>query len=244
MIWDFLAMSAAVCGAGVLRGLTGFGFALAAVPLLSLIVPPLEAVVMAQVLQLVMAPIDLVQNRAHVDRVALARLVLGAVVLVPLGVAVASFVSPDLLRLVIAAVVLAGLGAIISRVKIPDGRGPALAAGGLAGLFAGLAAMPGPPVIAYFLGRGSAPKVTRASSLMFFAFTASVALGTSLVLENGIQISVMLHAVLGLPALLLGTYIGTAIFHRLHDASYRNAAVAVLMISALITGVKGLAGLI
>lgn len=56
---DLLLMALAVFAAGVLRGVTGFGFAMAAVPLMSLVISPLQAVLTAQVLQAVAVPIDL-----------------------------------------------------------------------------------------------------------------------------------------------------------------------------------------
>lgn len=239
-----LIVGVAVLAAGFLRGLTGFGFALAAVPVLSLILTPLEAVLIAQLLQLAMSPVDLLRNHAHVDRRALGLLVLGAVPGVPLGVAVATAVSPDLLRLTIALAVIAGLAAILARVRVPEGRGPALAAGGLAGLFSGLAAMPGPPVVAYFLGRGAAPKVARATNLMFFAASSAFALSLAAGLHRAVDLRLLGIAALSLPVLLVGSHLGEAAFRRLADETYRRAAIAVLAVSALVTGAKGLAGLL
>ena len=58
---------AEICGvvgiAAVLRGLTGFGFALAAVPLLSLVIPPAQAVVIAVLLQCLVGVRDLISLR-------------------------------------------------------------------------------------------------------------------------------------------------------------------------------------
>ena len=50
---------ALVFGASIVRGLTGFGLAIILVPLLGLIVAPVEAVVISILLQLLAGPIGL-----------------------------------------------------------------------------------------------------------------------------------------------------------------------------------------
>lgn len=229
--------------AGFLRGVTGFGFALAAVPFYSLAVSPLHAVILAQILQVAAAPVDIVQNRRHVDRKALALLCGGALVCTPIGAVFATRLPADVMRLAIAVVVLMGLGALLAKVKIRDSNGPAIIAGALAGLLGGLAAMPGPPAVAYFLGRDAGKASSRASLLLFFAFTACIALAT-LALGSGVLRWDMLPGALACyPAMMLGTWAGTRLFKRLGDGHYRIAALGVLFISALLTGAKGLAGL-
>ncbi|MQQ09060.1 TSUP family transporter [Epibacterium sp. SM1979] len=239
-----ILLSAASFAAGFLRGVTGFGFALAAVPIYSLIVSPIYAVLMAQILQVAAAPVDLVQNRRHIDRQALGRLVIGSVPGVVIGALIATQLSPDLLRLVIAALVLLGLFALMAKVTLPDGRGPALIAGSCSGLLAGLAAMPGPPAVAYFLGRGADKQVSRASLLIFFAFTATVALGFVAATSDVLSWNIGLSAALSFPAMMAGSWGGTWVFQRLGDGSYRKAALGVLLLSALMTGGKGLMGLL
>lgn len=237
-------LSAATFAAGFLRGVTGFGFALAAVPIYSLIVPPIFAVVLAQILQVAAAPVDLVQNRKILDRRALRLLILGALPAVALGALLATRLSPDLLRLVIAGLVLMGLGALMADIKLPAGRRPALMAGACAGLLAGLAAMPGPPAVAYFLGRGTDKRVSRASLLVFFAFTALVALVFVALSSDVLSWAVAGAAALAWPALMAGTWAGSKLFERLGDGSYRRAALGVLLVSALMTGAKGVQGLL
>lgn len=243
MAADLAIILAATLGAGCLRGLTGFGFALAAVPVYSLILSPLEAVAIALLLQIGAAPLDLWQSRHHVDRQALWRLCAGALIGAPPGALLAVHLPPDLMRVVIALFVLAGLAALLARLTIRGGRGPALAAGALAGFLAGLAAMPGPPAVAYFLGRGGEKAVIRASLLMFFAFSATVSLLAMALGSGKLGGAVLVFAALAYPAMLLGGMAGAALFRRLPEGSYRHAAIAVLLVSALVTGARGLAGL-
>lgn len=124
------------------------------------------------------------------------------------------------------------------------GRGPAIAAGAIAGLLGGLAAMPGPAGVTYFLGRGVNKAVSRASLLLFFAFTACVALTSLLIGADVLRWSMVWGAALAWPFMQLGTSLGTWLFKRLGDGHYRAAALGVLFLTAIITGVRGITGLL
>lgn len=237
-------LSAATLAAGFLRGITGFGFALAAVPLYSLSVSPLQAVIVAQVLQFAAVPTDIAQHHRSADRRALGFLCVGALVFTPIGVYLATRLPADAMRLAIAVVVLLGLAALLGRITIREGRTPAITAGALAGLLGGLAAMPGPPAIAYFIGRGASKVASRASLLLFFGFTAAIALTTLAIGSDELHWDMLLVLAAAYPALLLGNWAGTMLFRRLGEGHYRSAALAVLFLSAIMTGAKGLAGLI
>ncbi|WP_289034542.1 sulfite exporter TauE/SafE family protein [uncultured Roseibium sp.] len=239
---EIMVLFVATLAAGILRGLTGFGFALAAVPLFSLRIDPLQAVFLAQILQVAAAPTDIYHNHRNVDREALTLLCAGALVVTPIGAYFATRLPPDAMRLAIAIVVLLGLIALLSKVKIRGGRGPVLAAGATAGLLSGLAAMPGPPAVAYFLGSGIGKVESRASLLLFFAFAAVIALFSLAIGSDVMGWHLLLSAAIGYPAMLTGTWLGEHLFHRLGDGHYRVAAITVLFISALLTGAKGLSG--
>ncbi len=241
---DAALLLAASGAAGFLRGVTGFGFALAAVPLYSLSMAPLQAVILAQMLQIAAAPVDFIQIRRSVDGKALGLLCAGALLCTPVGAYFATRLPADVLRLTIAAVVLLGLAALLARIRIRDGRGPTIMAGALAGLLGGLAAMPGPPAVAYFLGRGADKTVSRASLLLFFAFTAVIALGALAISADVLRWDMLLRAAMAWPFVMAGTWLGTMLFNRLGDGHYRIAALGVLFVSAILTGAKGLAGLL
>lgn len=231
----------AVAYAAVLRGMAGFGFAIAAVPILSLFIPPLEAVAMAVLLQVVVGLHDLVKLRGAVHRPSLLRLCAGSLIGTPLGIWALSALSPDAARMAIAVLVLGGL-AMLLRYKpaAPQPHsGLALLAGVASGAFSGLAAMPGPPAVVYYLGAGTPPAQTRASLLLFF-FVASVIAVPGLWLAGAIDGEVLWLTAISVPPMALGTWAGTAAFARLDHAQYRKIAIAVMAISAVLAGWRGL----
>ncbi|QUS36319.1 sulfite exporter TauE/SafE family protein [Falsirhodobacter algicola] len=233
---------AAVFAAAVLRGLTGFGFAMAAVPVMSLVVAPARAVAIAIVLQCLIGMRDVVAMHRLLDRRALALLTLGAVVGTPVGIWGLTHLPADTMRVVLAVLVGCGFLALLTKLRLPDGPGPALGAGLVAGLFSGLAAMPGPPAIAYFLGRTQAADRTRASLMVFFFLTSLLAL-PGLFWAGELTREAVLTAVLALPVLLLGTWAGSLGFHRLGDGGYRTVALILLAAMAVLTGARGLSGM-
>ncbi|MAD36089.1 sulfite exporter TauE/SafE family protein [Tistrella sp.] len=244
MSGTLLIVVPAVFAAAILRGITGFGFALAAVPLMSLAVPPAQAVAVALLLQSFVGLRDVVALRADTDHRTLAFLSLGAVLGTMPGIWLLDRLSPDVMRIVIAGVVMLGLAVLIGRPQglLRPGRGSAVGAGLVAGLFSGLAAMPGPPAIAYFLGTATPAKRVRASLMVFFFFTSLMAL-PGLALAGQLHRDQVIAALVALPALIVGTWAGGRVFARLSEGNYRRAAIGLLAITAGISALRGLNGL-
>lgn len=231
----------AVAFSAFLRGMAGFGFALAAVPIVSLVLPPIEAVTIAVLLQVVVGLRDIFTLHGHVHKPSLIRLSLGSLVGTPLGILALTALSPDAARIWIAAAVLAGL-TLLMRYKPAEPRphgGLALIAGVASGAFSGLAAMPGPPAVAYYLGAGTNSVQTRASLLLFF-FVAAVTATPGLMLAGAVTRDTLWLTLISVPALALGTWGGTEAFRRLDNAQYRKVAIGVMAISAVLAGWRGL----
>ena len=66
--WTFAGAAAMTFGAAFVRGLTGFGMAIILVPLLGLIMPPGEAVVLGILLQLLIGPVGFKRIAGDADR--------------------------------------------------------------------------------------------------------------------------------------------------------------------------------
>lgn len=235
-----------VCGAvfvaAVLRGITGFGFALAAVPLIGIVLPPSQGVAIAILLQCMIGLKDLAALWHLVERTALAPLSAGAVIGTPLGLMTLHTLSADAMRVVIAVIVLMALLALIRQARITPGPRQALGAGMLAGLFSGLAAMPGPPAVAYLLGTATPAARTRATLMIFFFITSLLAL-PGLWVQGIAGPPTVLMAALSFPLLLAGTCLGEQVFRRLGKGGYERAAIAMLSATALLTAVRGIWGL-
>lgn len=235
----------AVFAAAILRGFTGFGFALAAVPLLGLFMPPTQAVPVAIGLQLMGSLIDFRHATKSCHWPSLRWMMLGAAISSPIGALVLSHVPTPVARLVISAITLLAvlaLGRGFALATMP-GRAPTTFTGFLAGLFNGLAAMPGPPAVAYYMSVPLPRAAVRASLMVFFLLT-SVAAMTSGLAIGLITVQTLCLSLLGLPMMWIGTQIGHMAFVRSNDALHRRVSIVSLGLIALVSAAKGISELL
>ncbi|SHJ47253.1 hypothetical protein SAMN02745194_02660 [Roseomonas rosea] len=235
---------AIVAFSALFRGFTGFGFAIIAVPLLSLALPPLLAVALAAGLQLLGGLMDLPQASRACHWPSVRWLLAGALLASPLGTLLLAWLPADAARLALAAACGAAVLALASgfRFHRMPGRGATMGAGVLSGLFNGLAAMPGPPALAYYLALPLTPAQVRASLMVFFAFSA-MASTASLVAIGAFAWREVALVLAGLPLMLGGSRLGALLFRRAGGA-HRNVSLATLALVALVTAARGISGLL
>jgi uncharacterized protein len=234
---SLIAIAAAIFAAALIRGFTGFGFALAAVPLLGFTLPPSQCVPLAVALQFCASLSDLPRARRTCHWPSLGWLVAGTVVGSPLGVAALAAASPDVARLCIALVCGCGTIALLRGFRfagLPRG-GATLAVGLAAGLCNGLSAMPGPPVVAYYLATPLSPQQGRASLLVFFLAT-SIASAVSLATAGLFGASLAIPVMVGIPLIVAGSWLGEALL-RLGAGRGHRALSIVLLCTVAVTSV-------
>ena len=214
----------------IMRGYTGFGFALVAVPLLAVIADPVTAVPMVLLLEVVgsLQLLPGLWRSAHLRSVML--LVAGALLATPIGLYGLAAIPADVMRLIIGLVVLATTCALAAGLKaIQEPRPPAtFGVGILSGLLNGAAAMSGPPVVLFYLNAQTAMHVGRASIVLYFLLSDTVAIafaGASGLLGS----STVLLAAATVPALFVGQVIGTRLFRSALQRHYRIVAIVILL---------------
>ena len=139
--------------AALLRGFTGFGFVMAAVPLLSLGLPPTRVVPLAILMQIEVGLIDLPVAMRLCDWRSLAWLAPGMVLGTPLGLLVLTSLSAGRARLAIGLLIAGSVAVLAYGVRLPErpSRWLTLGVGMVSGTMSGLAGISGPPVVAYLL---------------------------------------------------------------------------------------------
>jgi hypothetical protein len=222
-------------GAAYVRGLTGFGMAIILVPLLGLIIAPGEAVVLGILLQLLIGPVGIKLILADADRATALPIGLLAMATTPVGMVALDATTPDVARLLITVIAVGAFIAVLLP-KQAEGHQPgriAVAATGLAsGVLTGFAAMPGPPVVPFYLRRPLEPKVARASMLLIFFLTAIA--GTLAALWVGIATSrLLLLSVILFPPMWLGNYVGARHFGRVPEQVWQALVAVVLGLAAV-----------
>ena len=224
--------------ASLLRGLTGFGFAIVATPLLAFVVSPLVAVSVVTLLQIPSGLPVVVKDWADTDfRAASTTWLAGIPMLLP-GLYLLSRAPPEPMRIVLGVIVIASsiflsLGVSIRR---PPRTSELVSAGVLGGLLQGVAAMAGPPIVILLLASSWPPARSRATLSFIFLLlgASSVIIGVSRGMTTADDVLLSVYC---LPGLLAGQWIGAYAFARLDHQKYRQVSLATIaMTGVLVTG--------
>jgi uncharacterized protein len=233
-----LLAAAMTFGAAAIRGLTGFGMAIILVPLLGLIVAPAEAVVVGILLQLLIGPVGIKKIAADAERKSALTIVAWAVLATAPGLWLLSLTPPDIARLIIALIAIAAFIAVL--LPATPGRQPGAVetalTGVASGILTGFAAMPGPPVVPYYLRRRLPPAITRASMMLVFFATAIA--GSIAAFALGIaDLRLFILSLMLFPAVLLGNWLGGLAFGKISEPLWRSMV-------ALLLGLAGVAAVV
>lgn len=226
--------------ASVLRAFSGFGFALAAMPLLVLVVEPANAVVLCTVLALVAALRSFRRAMGEADRGALRPLLLGSLIGTPLGVYALDILPAQTIELLIGIGVLAS-AFFLWRSEARSGGAPhvALPVGFTAGLMGGALGIPGPPVVIYLLRVQGDARVARATLMMFFNVSCLISLVGYGVSGNLWDVSPALIA-MGVPCLLIGDGLGFYLFERFGGTHHRHISLVALAFAGAVALINAL----
>lgn len=226
------ALAAIILAAAFVRGLTGFGFAILAVPLMGLVVPPTDAVILAILLQTWIGPFGVGKAIGHIDRRLVAGVALCAMVGTPLGLIALAHTPDDLARLLIAGIAVACFGTfLVKRAPTPNRALSHIMATGLSsGVLNGFAAMPGPPVILYFVRSGVTPLTARGSMILVF-FAAGIAGTVTAALRGLISMPLLGLSLATFPLMVLGNHIGARFFGVVEERLWRRLVVVLLCLA-------------
>jgi len=222
--------------AGLARGFSGFGGALIFVPLASSVIGPKLAAPLLLIIDTVGA-LGLIPDAARrANRREVVTMATGALIGVPLGVMALTMVDPLMVRWAIALTVILFLTLLVSGWRYREQPSPLLTVGvgSVAGFFGGAAQIAGPPVIAYWLGGAIPVGTVRANLVLYFAI--STVITTVSYLIGGIFVaSVFAFALIVGPSYAFGLYLGSLLFGRASDQTFRRICYMMIGAAALIS---------
>lgn len=231
-----LLLVAAAFVASLARGFSGFGGALIFVPLASAAVGPQTAAPILLVIDGI-AQLALLRNAwREANRREVGTMALGALVGIPLGVAILAYVDAAALRWGIAALVVAMLALLISgwRYRGRPTTPTTLGVGFSAGILSGAVQAAGPPVVAYWLGGSGSVLTVRANIILFF-FCTSVVAAVSYLASGLLGPDVLLLSALTAPGYALGMFLGTRAFGLASERMFRRICLALIAGAAVVS---------
>ncbi len=227
MTQTLFVASGVVLMAAILQTGIGFGFAIVATPLLSLVYPPQIAIHINITLSLMISVIMLPILARSVDWGMLGRLALGSVAGAPVGLIFYVFADASLMKLAIGIFILCVTALIAFHFDIRQNRRNEYLAGILSGAFTSSIGMPGPPLLIYFAASKADKDTLRATTLTFFLFVFAISLGLQLFAEP-VEASVWVDNLVLIPITLVGMVLGQILFRYLSQEAVRAAALALL----------------
>ena len=222
---------------GLVRGFTGFGFAMVFMPLASLVIGPVAALGLIWFIDVLFAvPIAARAARRAEWREVLPLLVTASLAL-PVGVWLLIWLDRETMRWTLAALVLTAVALMASgwRYHGRPGVPLSLGVGVLSGLFNGMASLGGMPLAVFWLGaqRNDRHK-TRANLLTFFGLSTVIS-GVTLWLTG---ILTWAAALMAAPLLIVygaGLWAGTHAFGLASETTFRRIAFLVIFLSAVVS---------
>ena len=228
--------------ASFLQGLSGFGFSLLAVPLLAVLVGAKEAVVLADTVALLATGGMAVRMRRWVDRPLAARVLLGSVIGMPIGLLVILEFDESALRALIGIVVLVFVGLLAGGWTLHrSSRALDVGAGVVSGLLNTSVGTSGPPVVLLLTARGLPRDHFRATTSAVFGVSAVVAIVLFAVTGQYTR-DIWIAFLWSLPALPAGWLLGDRVSSRLGQARFRSVILGLLActgVTALVAAALG-----
>ena len=227
-------IAAAALAAGMVRGFSGFGTAMVFLPLAGQVVPPVTAVAILVVMDAFGPLPNLPRAWRDGQPADVGRLLAGTVVTLPLGLMALGIMAPEAFRAVVGTVALAMVAALICGLRYRGRLVPPMVygIGSAAGFLGGVAGVPGPPVILFYMASPLPAAAVRGNTMLYlFAFDLLI------LSALGLRGDLTLHAVgVGLAMagpVVLGNVLGAAMCRPGKEGLYRGLAYAIIVGSAI-----------
>ena len=231
-----------VLAASIVKGTTGFGFALVATPLLLLLWEPLVMVPVLIPASMVANILIVTQNRHRLEWGRVAPMAIAGVLGIPLGTVILLLVPSTALKIGVALVVLASAIILMTgaRVNISRERVASSVAGFMSGLLLTSTTISGPPVTLLLINQRWPKDVFRTSLALFFLTLQGFAI-VSLAVGGILTVSTLTVSMALLPSVLLGYALAVRLLPHIPQEAFLRIATAVVMatgVLALVTAVR------
>ncbi len=225
---------AIVFAAAFAQSLTGFGFALIVMPLLTMLLGVRTAAPIVALVGITVYAVNIIRYRRAINVAEVLRLGVASAAGVPLGIWVLSNANEDVVMRVLGAILVVYAGYALARPEIRRelSRRWAYPAGFLAGCLGGAYNTPGPPVIVYGSMRKWPRDEFRAVLQALFLVNASLVVASHALARHLTQ-QVFVHYLWALPALLAGILLGSVVDRRIDQDQFRRIVMVMITLLGL-----------
>ena len=235
MLNDLLAVIVIICIAAVLQSISGFGFSLLAMPLLSIFVDIQDAVVIATLCGIFTNAVHLGKDFQLVERSIAQRISLSALIGMPLGVVGLSVFSATHMRAIIGAVIVVLVFLMMRNFILKtENTNVDIVLGAFSGLLATSVSTNGPPLVFLLQSKQLDPWRLRATLAYVFTISGCASFIVLMIAGKG-SIEAFQYAMLSLPAMYLGTVVGRKARLRVTQEAFKRLMYVLLLATAVST---------
>lgn len=231
LIW----LGLGVVAAGLVRGFAGFGSGMIIMPVASAVLSPVAAVTFMMMAELLGPLPNLPAAWRDGSPRDVGRLMLGALVTVPIGIFCLSLMDADFFGWVVSISVAILLVLLITGWRYQGTLTSKLTilTGGLGGFMGGFAGVPGPPVIMLYMASRLPIAVIRANFLLYLLAIDLVMIVVFFALDLFVWKIAVLGLMAGIPN-VIANMIGARLFNPNAEVIFRRVAYLVIATSAIL----------
>lgn len=244
-LFTIVAASVGILVASFFSTVSGFGFALVAMPFLTLVIPVKAAIIFIIAINLLLRLVNMYQVRRDFDWQTVLLTTAGSLLGMVPGSLVLRVLSGAQLQVFLGIVLLTAtlLLSLQCTVKITHRTVGRIGAGMLAGFFGASTSVNGPPLALYFLNEQTPKELMRANLIWFFGLSGICTILTNYLAGNTSEFTQWQLLLCCLPTMLLGIWLGERFFHRLNQQLFRRLSLIVVLAGSLSMLYNGLRNL-
>jgi uncharacterized membrane protein YfcA len=226
--------------AGLIAGITAFGFALIAVPLLILFFDPKAAVPIVTINSVMTGMFLYFELRKRMQPKKIIPLIIGGIVGLPFGVYLLAVLDKNILKISVGALitVFSVLLALGIKREIKSEKYTSFLVGLVSGLLKGSTSLSGPPVVLFFINQDQEKEVFRANLTGYFMIMGTLAI-IALAIGKLVNLNVLGYSAWFFVPTIIGTWLGSKICPRVNPLPFRNLSLAVVIIAGIISILSG-----
>jgi uncharacterized protein len=226
--------------AGLVTGITAFGFALVAVPLLILIFDPKVAVPIVTINSTMTGMVLFLELRKMMQPKKIILLLVGGIIGLPFGVYLLAVLDKNNLKIGVGTLitVFAILLALGIKKGIKSEKYASVLVGLVSGLLKGSTSLSGPPVVLFFINQDKEREVFRANLTGYFIMMGMLAIA-ALAIGKLVSGNVLHYSAWMVAPTILGTRLGSKICPHVNPILFRNLSLAVVIIAGILSILSG-----
>ena len=227
--------------AGMIQGITSFGFSLLAVPLLGLFLPFKVVVPMLVIYSLFLNSVILVNVKKHINLKSISILIICGIIATPFGTYLLKVMDEEILQTSVGFIVaISGILFFFGyKVQVKREKLSYIPVGLLSGVLNGSVSLSGPPIILFLTNQGVEKQTFRANLTSYFWVLNLITIPTYFY-SGLISSDVIKYTSYLFPGLLIGVLLGVRLGNKVDEKIFKKLTLILIIFMGILSIITGL----